>query len=220
MEGKMSSGNLEMIDRALPVLNLSNNNDQLAGISTNGRDIGLSLVGTLIQREDYSLVNYSFGIFNGNGANRSDNNKYKDFSGLLTINPYKHITFALSSYLGTAGPQGSTFRRNRTAVGAEYKEGKLLLRSEYLWGETGIQKSDGVYVVAGYYVRPKIQLTARFETFESDLNLQHNESLQRNYTIGFNYFSTSRSLFQINYTRRTLYQRSGDYFAAQFWIRF
>ena len=221
LEGTYSFAELEMIDFSLPIRNMLNYNDRLADVTgSSRRDIGVSLRGTLFQREDYSLINYFFGVFNGSGINRADINKAKDFCGLLTVNPFKHLSLVVSHYNGTAGQQDSTFLRNRSAVGARYDDGRFLLRSEYVWAKTGTQKSNGIYAIAGYFVRPKIRFTARYDTFQSDMNVPNNETLQQNYTIGINYFPTNRSVLQLNYTRQTFRHDAGNHIAAQVWIRF
>ena len=104
---------------------------------------------------DYHVVNYSLGLFNGNGANIVDNNNRKDVVGRLEVHPgLKNLTLSGSYYWGmyrnttvenqivadgvavgkTAFDNGI---RNRWSAGIQYNDGKLLIRSEYISGKTG-----------------------------------------------------------------------------------
>jgi len=218
LEGPHQFSELEMIDFSLPVTSLSNYNDALAGITANGRDIGISLIGKLFRRDGFSLINYNIGVFNGAGINTVDNNKAKDFVGLLTFNPTKHISLAVSHYNGTAGQQDNTFQRVRSSFGARYDDGRLLFRSEYIFGKTSKTNSDGLYAVAGYFVHPKIQPVLKYEYFQSNTKIK--DTRQENFIVGINYIPRKNMCYQLNYTRKIFSETQGNYIAAQIWLRF
>ncbi|MCL2072457.1 MAG: OprO/OprP family phosphate-selective porin [Marinilabiliaceae bacterium] len=136
LESPYNPNNLEMADNALAISRLVNYSD-ISGISANGRDIGISFMGNIVKKEGYSLFNYFFGLFNGSGINRTDDNKAKDLSGIFTINPIKPVSLALSYYNGgRLGGDDNNLKRERIGFGARYDDGKLLIRSEYIKGDT------------------------------------------------------------------------------------
>ena len=88
------------------------------------------------------IINYSLGLFNGSGINTPDNNKSKDFSGILTVNPLKYLSVAGYHYNGSAVIMGDNQERVRTGFGTKYDYNQWLLRGEYIIAETGDLKSE------------------------------------------------------------------------------
>ena len=221
LENQYNPNALEMIDNSLVITHLVNYAD-VSGIATNGRDIGISLNGNFFQREGFSLINYSFGVFNGSGINRTDDNKNKDFSGTFSVNPFRHLTLAVSHYNGTVnGQQNNTFQRVRNGLGVKYDDNRLLIRSGYIHGKTDDFKSEGTYAVVGYFVHSKVQAVARYDYFKRDLD--NDDTRQLNYAAGVNYLPVNNIRLQFNYTRRTQKDSNyidNNYFVTQLWIRF
>ena len=224
LENPYNPNALEMIENSLVITNLVNYSD-VSGLSANGRDVGLSLNGSFLQRDGFSLINYYFGVFNGSGINTTDNNKAKDFSGILSINPIKQLTLGLSHYNGKTGASDNMFQRVRNGFGVKYDDNRLLVRSEYITGKTwdGMKylNSEGAYAVGAYYVAPKIQVLARYDYFKRDIDNENTQQLH--YTAGVNYFPVNHVRLQFNFIRRT--QSSDNYMnnnliVTQLWIRF
>lgn len=193
LENPYSPLKLETIENAMAVSYMSGFSD-LAGIKSNGRDIGLSIFGDLFK----GVVNYQLGVYNGAGINKADDNKHKDFAGRLNINPIKHLTLSGSVYLGKTGAQDEMADRNRYAVGARYDNKALVVRSEYIWGCTGAQESEGVYAFAGYWVSKKVMPMVRFDYFKKDVTSVASE--QANYLVGVDYWPLKNLRLQLNYT--------------------
>ncbi|MCC8088879.1 MAG: OprO/OprP family phosphate-selective porin [Rikenellaceae bacterium] len=149
IENQYSPYNMETIDYSLAVNHLSSLDD-ISGINSSGRDVGIMIGGNFFRKDGYSIIEYSLGLFNGNGINRSDNNSNKDFSGLVYINPIKYFSLAVSHYNGNIGDKGESIERVRTGYGLRYDDKKIVVRSEYIHGKTGELKSKGVYILAGY----------------------------------------------------------------------
>jgi hypothetical protein len=209
---------LEMIDNSMVISGLSGYND-VSGISANGRDIGVNIYGKFSPVGDYHTFEYSVGLFNGNGINTSDNNKSKDFSGTFAIHPSKDITVLASHYNGSTGRQGENIQRVRTGGGVRYDDKKLLVRGEYIYGTTGDMDSEGYYLVAGYFVHPKVQTLLKYDYFERDASVK--ETRQTNYIIGINYFPIKNFHFKLNYSRRTIVGNSdSNHVALQFYAMF
>jgi hypothetical protein len=209
---------LEMVDNSMVITALSGYND-VSGISANGRDIGVNFYGKFSPVEDYCIFEYSVGLFNGNGINVADNNKSKDFSGTFAVHPLKDITLSASHYNGSAGRQGETVRRVRTGSGARFDNNEFLVRGEYIYGETGDIESAGFYVVAGYFVHPKVQTLLKYDHFERDISVK--ETKQTNYIVGINYFPVKNFHFKLNCSRRITTAAAGaNHVALQFFAVF
>jgi hypothetical protein len=218
LENPYGAHALEMVDNSMVIINLSGYND-VSGISANGRDIGVDVYGKFSPVDDYNVFEYSAGLFNGNGINVADNNRSKDFSGIFSIHPLKEVTLSVSHYNGSAGRQGETVQRVRTGGGARFDNNKFLLRGEYIYGKTGNMESDGYYVIAGYFVHPKVQTLLKYDHFRRDISVK--ETQQTNYVIGVNYFPVKNFHFKLNYSRRTTVgSLDSNYLALQFFAVF
>lgn len=210
---------LETVDNSMAISRLCNYSD-VSGISANGRDIGVGFYGGFIRRNGYHIIDYAVGLFNGNGINLSDNNKSKDFSGRLTINPLRYLSFAGSYYNGSYGREGETHGRVRAGAGARWDDRRLLVRSEYIYGKTGGMESEGVYAVAGYFVHPKFQPLLKYDYFQQDKTLAATK--ENDYTIGLNYYPIKALRLQANYTYKAMGAglRDINYVAFQFFAVF
>ena len=220
IESPFNPLDLEMFDYGECVRKLGGYDD-VCGVGKSGRDIGIMASGDLFPIKDnsFSLLNYSIGVFNGNGMNSLDNNNEKDIVGRLEIHPMlKDITLTGSIYHGTYF-KDTDFNglRSRQSFGAQYKDGRLLIRSEYVRGETGYHEavvgndgsintedktffSTGYYVVAGYWFHfgkeelRRLMPILRYETFTND----GKES--NYYTLGLNYWPMERINCKIDYS--------------------
>jgi phosphate-selective porin len=215
LENPYNPNALEVIDNSVVISNLVNYSSNY-GISANGRDVGLMLTGNLLRREGFSMINYSVGVFNGSGINNTDENRSKDFSGILTFNPFKNLSLAVSHYNGSQGVDSVAVQRVRTGVGVKYDDGRLLVRSEYIKGKRGKVESDGAYAVVGYFVHPKVQAMAKYDYFKGDLTNSGTE--QKTYTVGVNYLPVNNIRLQLNLNHRI--HDGSNLVVAQLWVRF
>ena len=155
METAMHPMDLEIFDYGESVKRLVGYSD-VCGFGKSGRDIGIMFSGDLFRIEDknFSLLNYSIGIFNGSGPNVIDNDKKKDVVGRIKFHPWlKNLTLTASGYYGKYSEE--KFLRMRYSFGAEYRNDAFVVRSEYLRGKTGAMlfNTRGCYAVAGYKFR-------------------------------------------------------------------
>ncbi len=210
LESPINPVNLEIFDYGESVQNLSGYND-VCGVGSLGRDLGVMFTGDLFKPydEDFSIITYSIGVFNGNGANEKDNNNRKDFVGRLEVRPWlEDLTLTGSYYLGWFDNGNKNIhngKRQRWSAGAQYNDGGLLIRAEYLNGLTGDPEgtldnngnltefsSEGYYAVAGYNIRfgkndsQKMMPVFRFEHFAKDIAVVGGATDY--YTIGLNYW--------------------------------
>lgn len=248
IESPINPVNLEIFDYGEIIQGLVGYSD-VCGVGSLGRDLGIMASGSLfpIKGEEgikYHVVDYDLGIFNGNGANEKDNNNRKDIVGRLDIHPgLKALTISGSYYYGlyknsTVEEEIKTIEngtfdwedntkvnkynhgtRNRWAVGAQYNDGKIVVRGEYINGMTDymhIEKdplnmiemtaqSNGYYAVAGYNFEfgkegktQKLMPVLRYEHFTKDASIEKGGTNW--YTIGINYWPLKSVNFKLDYS--------------------
>ena len=231
IESPINPVNLEIFDYGEGIQSLVGYSD-VCGVGGLGRDIGIMATGDLfyIKSKEYSIVNYSIGVFNGNGPvnfkkneKGLDNNNRKDIVGRLEVHPgLKNLTLSGSYYYGKyTKDDNDNCTRNRWAAGAQYNDGKLVIRGEYLNGTTGYfndivddennpieqyQFSKGYYAVAGYNFKlgkegkQTLMPVLRYEHFEpGDKNSQVLGSTNY-YTVGVNYWPLKSLNFKLDYS--------------------
>ena len=225
IESPINPVNLEIFDYGESVQKLVGYSD-VCGVGSLGRDLGLMATGDLfpVKGEEgikYHVVNYAIGVFNGNGANQLDNNNRKDLVGRLEVHPgLKALTLSGSYYYGKyTKDDNKNCTRNRWAAGAQYNDGNLVIRAEYIGGTTGFladvigedgqvtdiielpTKSEGYYAVAGYNFRlgkegkQTLMPVLRYEHFDKNA-LSGTEW----YTVGINYWPLKSLNFKFDYS--------------------
>lgn len=164
IENPISPTKLEMIYPAsLATSHMIRGGSPLMMKGASGRDIGVTLYGTLLK----GFLHYDLALMNGAGRNNTDDNSQKDFVARLTVNPLKELSLSGSLIKGTGNlpvhlaDDGTTwvsdraditglkhngnYRRDRYAVGAQLKTPPACLRSEMMWGLDGRCHSRGFY---------------------------------------------------------------------------
>jgi len=239
LESPINPVNLEIFDYGEGVKGLVGYND-VCGVGALGRDIGIMATGGFLQIEDkagksYNVVDYAVGVFNGNGVNVIDNNNRKDIVGHIELHPgMKALTLSGSYYYGMykssndadAVATGETNlghgARNRWTAGAQYNDGNLVVRGEYISGQTGFQAgttdefgsamtedrfltSNGYYGVLGYNLRfgkegkkQTLMPVIRYEHFAKDANIEKGGTNW--YTVGINYWPVKSLNFKLDYS--------------------
>lgn len=229
IENPINPLNLEIFDYGESIQKLVGYSD-VCGVGGLGRDLGVMASGDLfkVEGKDFSIVNYSVGVFNGNGPvtleNKGiDNNNRKDIIGRINIHPMlKELTLSGSYYYGNYyKDDNNTGLRQRWAAGAQYSDGSLIIRAEYLSGTTGYNDgttdpngnvieqyrfSKGYYAVAGYNFligkekSQKLMPVLRYEHFgPGDFNgVVYGESSY--YTVGLNYWPVKSLNCKLDYS--------------------
>ena len=223
IESPINPVNLEIFDYGEAIQGLVGYKD-VCGVGSLGRDLGIMATGSLFSVEmqngqKLSIVDYSIGVFNGNGANEKDNNNHKDLVGRLDIHPgLKALTLSGSYYYGKYyKDEENNGTRNRWAAGAQYNDGKLVLRGEYIGGKTGFVptnipedlgyfNSNGYYAQAGYYFglgkekSQKLMPVLRYEHFNTNTALVNGGGGTNWYTAGLNYWPLKSVNCKLDYS--------------------
>lgn len=218
MENPLSPTALELIDvYSQAVLYLAGEGpDPLNGVNY-GRDQGLMVYGDLLRGK----LHYELALMSGQGINRRDQNNQKDFIAKLEVRPFDGLRIAGSGYVGTgcavgtaawnpAIQVGDNYRRNRYAVGAEYKTAPYAgskfkearpasIRAEWLGAQDGDVGSRGGYVTACVPVVDALDVVASGETFDRNTTTDGWE--QTNLTVGLQYWFYKKCRLQLQYTR-------------------
>lgn len=202
IENTRSPLTLETIENAQVISKLSNYDD-VAGIKSNGRDIGVMLSGEAVKLDDRNLIKYSIGLFNGSGINTVDKNKDKDISGIVQIFPVKWLSFAGFAYSGKAyiNSDNPYVNRYRYGAGVEYKNNSFHIRTEYIRGKTGDKKSEGAYCLGGYKITKSLEALGRLDYFTNDVT--NSSKIQVYYLGGIDWHINNHFRIQLNYTYKT-----------------
>lgn len=205
MENCMSPSKLELIDcYSQPVKYLAGYSDPLMG-NQGGRDLGLLIFG----KAGNTGLGYELAVMNGQGINKSDGNKYKDFMLKLDYHLTRSLRIVTSGQIGKGHAiansdwspsiqKDDNYRRHRVTAGAEYVSKQFSLRSEWLKGWNGPYQSQGVYATA---LKPLSRATDAIASYSwLDRNSQLN-ARQSNYTIGIQCWFQKKCRIQAQYTR-------------------
>lgn len=205
LENMMGPLTWESIENSQIINKLSGYSD-VSGEGGNGRDLGLSLYGGFFKREGFNIIDYSLGVFNGNGINLKDNNTQKNIVGKLEIHPIKAVTISASYYKGLMnGVVDRTQRmpKDRAAFSLRYDDKKFLLRTEYLHGTTDMGEAnpvvtDGCYAIIGYNIKGKVMPLLRYDFYRNDITAENGKSTY--YMVGVDYHPWKYLRLQLNYT--------------------
>lgn len=171
-----------------------------------GRDMGLTLYGTLVECEGRALLSYDVGVLNGAGINLKDNNRSKDVVARLMFRPVRGLTLSGSWYGGEYG--ADCLERQRVSAGVCYDRGRGVVRGEWIGGRTGYAAteeyaagtfdSSGWYVLGGVRLTPTLMPVVRYDTLLPDTASA--DSRQTNWTAGILWHPVRPLRCQLNYT--------------------
>lgn len=202
----------EIFDYGTMIKQLTGYEGGITGIGALGRDLGVMASGKLFN----GWVEYKAGIFNGNGINNKDNNNRKDFMGSIALHPFVKTLTILGSYQNGEYLCDTIMHgvNNRWTAGIQFKNDRIVFRSEYIGGETGRMdytdvlnpenkpfNSNGFYAVAGYWFNitetQKLMPVVRYERFERDETVE--KGVVTYFTAGVYYLPLKQVNFKLNY---------------------
>ena len=196
----------------------------------NGRDLGLQFQGDLfpVGKDKHRLIRYQAAVYNGNGQNKKDNNKQKDWIGNIQVQPIKDLYIGLFGWTGTyTGANGVSARRNRWALGSIYEHNDWSFRAEYAH-HTGsnvndlnaLRRADGWYVLAGVPVTRWLKIYGCYDVYRKDATFGSMKSI---YGICPNFQLHKNLKFQVQYNYvndRTSDDHNYHELWAQTYVRF
>ena len=205
----------------------------------NGRDLGLQLQGDLfpVGKDKHRLIRYQAAVYNGNGQNKKDNNKQKDWIGNIQVQPIKDLYIGLFGWTGTyTGSNGVSARRNRWALGTIYEHNDWSFRAEYAhhsgrnvqdfdtetqsWSPGSTSKADGWYLLAGVPVTRWLKVYGTYDAYRKDASFGSMKSI---YGICPNFELHKNLKFQVQYNYindRTSADHNYHELWAQTYVRF
>ena len=193
----------EFIEYSYLTTYLVRNNGAFDGIAATGRDLGLQLYGSFLERDGYSIINYNIGVFNGAGINNKDNNKSKDFIARLIVKPIKGLSLSASYMFAETNYDGQQYMRSpRWSVGAIYDVRHWIARSEYAQVNYGDNRTDAFYALFGYHFEQPWTIAARYEFINDEFRTLDEQRI----TLGTAYkpFKYLRLQFNVSYTMNEL----------------
>lgn len=174
------------------------------------RDTGIKVAGK------FPLFDYYAGVYSGGGQNAKDTNRSLDIVGWATVKPfYKHpewgsLELGGGDWKGKSGTGWSyntsggvstytvpTVTNNTYGYYVGYKYKKFAIKSEYQerYGYKAISRlrAGGWYVMPTYFITPKLQLLAKYDSFDSNISDSAHNTVDE-YTIGGNYYFKDNNL--------------------------
>ena len=205
----------------------------------NGRDLGLQLQGDLfpVGKDKHRLIRYQAAVFNGNGQNKKDNNKQKDWIGNIQVQPIKDLYIGLFGWTGSyTGSNKVRVKRSRWALGCKYEHNDWSFRAEYAhhtgrnvndfdtetqtWKPGATDKADGWCVILGVPATPWLKIYGSYDVYRKDATWGTMKSI---YSICPNFQLHKNLKFQLQYNYvndRTASDRNYHELWAQAYVRF
>jgi phosphate-selective porin len=190
-ENLASDGSLDTIDRAPVTEKLVPGRDN----SSQGRDFGVQLAGSLDFGRDDKVLDYAVGCFNGSGLYYDEENRKKDLAGRLVYYPLKELTLGVDIYSGKSGTTEAD--KLRTGLEFSWTAGKYFLKSEYITGRDGTTDKSGWYALAGAKLNPAVDLVARFDDYDPNTSAVNDRTDMT--TWGLNWYLSKWARIQANY---------------------
>ena len=190
LESLTPTYDLDLINRSAVVDTLSPGRDN----GSSGRDIGTVFYGSA------SVLEYTVGLFNGSGSNKTDNNSHKDWSGRVVLRPAKFLALGGSIYRGRLTPSADapTVRRDRDGLDAVLTIKVFSLKGEYLHAVDDTISKAGWYVQAGVFALPgKLQGVVRYDFLDLDRAVAGDA--KNVIAFGVNWIIKGRNKLQVNY---------------------
>ena len=184
--------------------------DPLLGVQY-GRDLGLAVFG----ETNNGKLRYEVDILNGQGINKKDGNKEKDFIGRLEYRPTKGMNIVATGQIGrghavNAKPsgfnpdiqEGDNYKRNRWTAGFDYKSKAFNVHGEYLEGKDGCVTSRGAYVTGAIPMGKGVDFIGSYDffNFNTDLGLDQHKVI-----AGLQYWFFQKCRFQVQYVYKSAY---------------
>ena len=188
--------------------------DPLLGVQY-GRDLGLALFG----ETNNGMLHYELEVMNGQGINKKDGNKEKDFIGRLEFRPVKGLNLIATGQIGRghaianslynpAIHEGDNYKRNRWTAGFDYKSSAFNVHGEYLEGKDGSVTSRGAYVTGNVPLGKGVDLIGSYDFF----NFNTSAGMDQHKVIaGLQYWFYKKCRVQLQYVYKSAYRNDTEF---------
>jgi hypothetical protein len=188
--------------------------DPLLGVQY-GRDLGLSLYG----ETNNGLLRYELDIMNGQGINKKDGNKEKDFIGRLEFRPAKGLNIIATGQIGRGHAIATSiynpdiavdenYKRNRWTVGFNYKSDAFNVHGEYLEGKDGDVTSRGAYLTGNVPLGRGFDVIGSYDFFNFNTTLGMD---QHKAIAGLQYWFYKKCRLQLQYVYKSAYTTKTEF---------
>jgi hypothetical protein len=167
------------------------------------RDLGASVNGRALTQ----VVEYHVGVYNETGDDQgtTDGNDQKAFIGRVVLHPSFAPDFEIG---GTGAYEGGSPLQHRERGGTEiqYKDKSVTLRGETMSARDGLLHRFGWYSLGAYRPDPRIELVARYDSWDHDRTHEsvQSDAFERQIVVGGNYYVDGpRTKLALNIIRQT-----------------
>ena len=191
---------------------LAGMSDRIGEHGSGGRDLGMQVQGDLFKdaADGHPWLHYQVGVFNGQGINHSDKDKFKDVIGGLWISPVKNLSIGGFGWNGRYTNEAykadanmlEQAKRVRWGAGLKY-ESDWTVRGEYMNSKGSNVKNaamedeaDAWYAAVGAPLFKNFKLYGRWDCYRAEKSWN---SLKTNYGLSANYTFCKNFLIQLNY---------------------
>ena len=152
-------------------------------------------------RSDYDVINYDIGGYSSDTF-FTEFMPGAEFDGWLSVKPFaksdgKYGRLSTGAGIVAGDKNNVDFFVTGAYLGYEYK--RFWMRSEFASadgsnGATGLsaKNREGWYATLGYHLSPKVEFIARYDEFDQDKKVAHNN--RREYTAGMNYYLKGQAM--------------------------
>ena len=207
-ENPMNPWDVGVGDFSLLVQKMAGMGDRLGEANMGGRDQGIQVQGDLFPmgNDQYRLVHYQLGVYNGQGINLVDANRAKDVIGTIQFQPVKGLYFGAFGWKGdwvksaTATTPAVTLKRERVSAGLKYDVDNWTVRAEYATAVGGEKEqsgaADALYVTVGVPVKDWLKVYAKWDEFRTDGTAESSHDM---YSACLNFRLHKNLNFQLEY---------------------
>lgn len=188
--------------------------DPLYGVQY-GRDLGLAIFG----ETNNGRLSYKINVLNGQGINKKDGNREKDFIGRVDWKPTPSLTLIASGQLGRGHaiapslyvPEiqaGENYKRDRWTAGFVYNTKGIKLHGEYLEGRDKDATSRGAYVTGCVPLNKSLDFVGSYDFFNYNVD-RHMD--QHKGMAGIQYWFYKKCRLQLLYVYKNSYIQNGAF---------
>ena len=207
-ENPMNPWDVGVGDFSFLVQKFAGMGDRLGEANMGGRDQGIQIQGDLFPMADdqFRLLHYQLGVWNGQGINVTDANSQKDIIGTVQIQPVKGLFIGAFGWMGSwyNADAAASLKRERVSFGAKYDRDNWTFRAEYATAIAGEKAesgaADALYVTLGVPVKDWLKVYVKWDEFRAAASAATSHDM---YSCAANFRLHKNLNFQLEYRHHT-----------------